>query len=154
MPEKSSSMRKFADDTTISKVVPKARESVLQEDINNISKWSEENFLQLNPFKCKELITSFTRTPPNHNSLSIELSPLERVVITSKLLGVRMRNDLKWNDRVDHVTNKAAKRLYLLRQLKRADVEKVNLIKLYCSCIRSVLEYGCQLFHSSIPQYL
>ena len=55
---------------------------------------------------------------------------------------------------VDLITIKAAKRLYLLRQLKRVDVASVNLVKFYCSCIRSVLEYACQLFHSSLPQYL
>ena len=55
---------------------------------------------------------------------------------------------------MDLITIKAAKRLYLLRQLKRVDVASVNLVKFYCSCIRSVLEYACQLFHSSLPQYL
>ena len=43
-------------------------------------------------------------------------------VSTAKILGVTFRNDLKWNDHVDLITSKAAKRLYLLRQLKRADV--------------------------------
>ena len=56
---------------------------------------------------------------------------------------------------MDLITIKAAKRLYLLRQLKRVDVASVNLVKFYCSCIRSVLlECACQLFYSSLPQYL
>ena len=71
LPEESSSMWKFADDTTISEVVPKSGESVLQEDVNRISKWSRENLFQLNSIKCKELVTSFTRTPPTHNPVSV-----------------------------------------------------------------------------------
>lgn len=153
LPEKSSSMWKFADDTTISEVVLKSGESVLQEDVNRISKWSTENLFQLNSIKCKELVTSFARTPPTLNPVSVSGQSLERVV-TAKLLGVTIRNDLKWNNHVDLITIKAAKRLYLLRQLKRADVATTNLVKFYCSCIRSVLEYACQLFHSSLPQYL
>ena len=66
---------------------------------------------------------------------------------------MRIRNDLKWSSRVDLITNKAAKRLYLLRQLKRADVAMVKLVNFCCSWIRSVLEYACQLFHSGLPQY-
>ena len=73
---------------------------------------------------------------------------LERVT-SIKSLGVTLRNDFKWNDHVNIITSKASKRLYLLKQLKRADV-----VKFYCSCIRSVLEYACQLFHSALPQYL
>lgn len=51
-------------------------------------------------------------------------------------------------------TIKATKQLYLLRQLKRAGVSSSDLVTFYCSVIRSVLEYSCQLFHSSLPSYL
>ena len=60
---------------------------------------------------------------------------LERVT-SIKSLGVTLRNDLKWNDRVNIITSKASKRLHLLKQLKRADVAKLELVKFYCSCIR------------------
>ena len=33
-------------------------------------------------------------------------------------------------------------------------MDQKSLIRLYCSCTRSVLEYGCQAFHTSLPQYL
>ena len=49
---------------------------------------------------------------------------------------------------------KASKRLYLLKQLKRANVDTNSLNKFYCACIRSVLEYACQAFHSGFPNYL
>ena len=49
---------------------------------------------------------------------------------------------------------KAAKRLYLLRELKRAGVSCNDHVLFYCSAIRSVLEYACMLFHRSLPRYL
>ena len=49
---------------------------------------------------------------------------------------------------------KASKQLYLLKQLKRANVDTNSLIKFYCACIRSVLEHACQAFHSGLPNYL
>ena len=52
------------------------------------------------------------------------------------------------------MTKKAAKRLYFLAQLKRAKVPPEELVQFYVACIQSVLLYGCQVFHFSLPQYL
>ena len=41
-----------------------------------------------------------------------------------------------------------------LRQLKRAGIDCNVLVRFYCSVIRSVLEYACQVFHCSLPNYL
>ena len=75
-------------------------------------------------------------------------------VSSAKVLGVTIGNDLKWNDHVDTITSKAARRLYLLSQLKRAGISPDDLLAFYCSVIGSVLEFPCQLFHRSLPKYL
>ena len=64
-----------------------------------------------------------------------------------KLLGVTITQDLKWNTHVENIVQKAAKRIYLLKQLKRADEDPKSIIRFYCSCIRSVLEYVCQVLY-------
>ena len=74
-------------------------------------------------------------------------------VSTAKILAVTIRQELKWNAHIDNVTAKAAKRLYLLRELKRARVSYNDLVLFYCSAIRLVLEYACMLFHRSLPRY-
>jgi hypothetical protein len=65
-------------------------------------------------------------------------------------------NDLKWNKHVSNTVQKASKRLYLLKQLKRAEVETSSLYKFYTACIRSISwrMHACQVFHSSLPNYL
>ena len=70
------------------------------------------------------------------------------------ILGVTVRNELKWIDHVDDITMKASRRIYLLKQLKRAGIDRKSLILFYCACIRSVLEYACQTFHTNLPAYL
>ena len=72
----------------------------------------------------------------------------------TEILGVTVRNDLKWNDHVDNITAKASQRIYLLKQLKHAGIDRKSLIQFYCACIRSVPEYACQAFHCSLPPYL
>ena len=49
---------------------------------------------------------------------------------------------------------KAARRLYLLSQLKRTGISPDDLLAFYGSVIRSVLGFSCQLFHSSHLKYL
>ena len=84
--------------------------------------------------------------------------PLEGVefelVSSAKVLGVCISSDLKWSAHIDSITTKAAKRLYLLRQLKRAGIAHSVLVRFFCSVIRSILEYACQVFHCNLPLYL
>jgi len=75
-------------------------------------------------------------------------------VKSAKVLGVTLRDDLKWNGHVSNITAQASQRIYLLKQLKRAGIDRVSLIQFYYACIRSVLEYASQAFHASLRGYL
>ena len=153
LPDGSFAMWKFADDTTVSEIVPPSKQSAVQQAVDFISSWSQENRLQLNPSKCKELQSCFTRSPPTHSPVELDGLAFESVN-SAKVLGVTIRDDFKWNDHIFNVTSNAAKRLYLLSQLKRAGICASDLVLFYCSTIRSVLECACQVFHSSLPYYL
>ena len=51
------------------------------------------------------------------------------------------------------LTKKSSKKLYSLRLLKRSVVEHENILKVYLSTIRPVLEYAIPIWQS-IPDYL
>ena len=144
---------KFADETTVSEVLLAAEQSHLQEAVDYINDWSRENPLQLNPTKCKELLSCFKKTPPSCDKVRLTGVEFEGVP-TAKVLGVTIRSDFIPNYHIDTITDKAAKRLYLLRELKIARIGISDLVQFYCSVIRSVLEYACQLFRHSLPGYL
>ena len=55
------------------------------------------------------------------------------------------------SNHVDNIIAKASRRIYLLKQLKRASIDRKSRIQFYCACIRSILENACQAFHSSLP---
>ena len=76
------------------------------------------------------------------------------VVDHAKLLGVTITSNLSWNMHLSEIVKKASKRLYFRRQLRRAQVEKADLLRFYTSCIRSVCDYAIPVFHASLPQYL
>ena len=70
------------------------------------------------------------------------------------IFNVVIRDVLSRSILLDNITAKASRRIYLLKQLKRAGIDLKSLIQFYCASIRSVLEYACQAFHSSLPAYL
>ena len=49
---------------------------------------------------------------------------------------------------------KASKRLHIVRVLKRGGVPPCDLLQVYSSLIRSILEYCCPVWHSSLPVHL
>ena len=78
---------------------------------------------------------------------------IERVS-ASKVLGVIVSDDLSWNAHVESIVTKAGKRLYVLYQLKRAGVSQSDLLRVYLSVIRPVVEYACPVWHTNLPVYL
>ena len=49
---------------------------------------------------------------------------------------------------------KTAKRVYMLYQLKRAGIRQTDLVNVYVSVVRPVLEYACPVWHTNLPKYL
>ncbi len=146
-------MWKYADDTTISEVIPRFGSSALQLVVDKSVNWSDQNKLHLHPAKCKELRIQFDKCECMVEPIIINGQHLE-IVKSAKILGMTFSDDLKWNKHIGIVVLMASKRLYLLKQLRPAGVEKKHLIGFYNACIRSILEYVCEVFHSNLPTYL
>ena len=84
--------------------------------------------------------------------LIIIVAPGARVK-SFKLLGVYISEDLTWGVHCDYIIKKANRRLYALRTLKKCGVPTSDLITVYCSLIRSVIEYASAVF-ANLPKYL
>ena len=95
------------------------------------------NFMQYSPFP----------PPP----LPLRGSVIERVV-TYKLLGVYISDDLSWNVHIEHIVKKANKRLYALPALKKSGLTITQLVQVYCSIVRSVLEYACPVWAVTVAR--
>ena len=64
-----------------------------------------------------------------------------------------LSNDLSWNDHCDEMLKKACKRLYALRSLKAAGLNQKDVVLVYCSLVRSVVEYASPVW-AALPIYL
>ena len=76
------------------------------------------------------------------------------LVRQAKILGVTVRDDLKWSTHIFNIIKKANKRVFFIVQLKRAKIPTKEIVNFYCCCVRPVLEYACEVFHFALPKYL
>jgi len=63
-------------------------------------------------------------------------------------------SDTGWNEHVREIVSKASKRLYILRVLKRSGIPPEDLINIFYALVRSVLEYACVTWSTSLPIHL
>ena len=68
-------------------------------------------------------------------------------------MGVIISNDLSCNEHCDSIHKKATKRLFVLRTLKRVGLGTNDLVLVYCSIVRSIVEYASPVW-AAIPLYL
>ena len=96
---------------------------------------------------------SSLRTRPYFGPLCVNERPLERVS-SHKVLGVTISDNLRWNEHVREIVSKASKRLYILTVLKRSRIPPEDLFNIFYALVRSVLEYACVTWSTSLPIYL
>ena len=139
----------FADDTRASKGV-KCPEDVkaLQSDLDAIYRWSVENNMQFNSkkFECmrygprKDIKVSTQYTSDNG-------SPIKEVDHVRDL-GITLSNDGTYSKHIQNITGTARSQCaWILRTFATRD--KVPMLTLWKSLIRSKLEYCCQLWSPS-----
>ena len=144
---------KFVDDLTIMEVIPRNSPSLMRHVVSDVQEFASNNNMQLNPVKRKEMRVSFL----HYNSC--ELQPIAtggtyiEEVTSFKLLGVYISNDFSWATHCEYVVKKANRRLCAIRQLKKCGVPQGDLVSIYCSLVRSILEYASVVF-GNLRKYL
>ncbi len=143
---------KYVDDSTVWEACSgSAGESCIQSCAEEIVEWSRRNRMLINCDKTKEMLVSMGRRTCALSPLTIEETEIERVG-EAKLLGVVFSETLGWDAHVRYLCNKASKRLYFLTLLKRAKVSPGDIVNIFVSLVRSVLEYACEVWHAGLTQ--
>ena len=52
------------------------------------------------------------------------------------------------------MVQKASKRVFMLYQLKRAGIRQADMVTIYLTVVRPIVEYACPVWHTNLPTYL
>ncbi len=135
----------LADDTTLSTSGKNICDitNPLQLSISEISKWCDENNMQINPTKSKSMILA-TRQKHQLSNLSLDLSlnntPVEQVS-DHRILGLCVDKNLRWDVHTDYVCKKVSKNVFLFHKLSTIiNLEAKHLF--YNAHIKSHIDYA------------
>ena len=132
---------KYADDTTVLGRIENDDETAYRAEVETLTQWCQDNSLELNVGKTKELIVDFRRAKREYAPIIINGVAVEQVS-DFKFLGIQISEDLKWATHTTAVVKKAQQRLYCLRRLRKFKVSPRILRAFYNSTIESILTSG------------
>ena len=131
---------KFADDTVMAGLIDKDDDSAFRSQLTSFVDYCDQNFLELNVSKTKEMIIDFRKSPPIPDPIVIKGSDVERVS-AYKYLGVIIDDALSWGNQIDNIVKKLNSRLFCLRKMARFEVKSEILKIFYLSTICGVWRY-------------
>lgn len=140
---------KFVDDSTLIENLGNTNMSTLALRGQRLADWASEHKMKLNATKTNEMRVCFKRSPQVWDPVIINGTQIQPVN-SAKILGFHINNKLTWDNHIEHIISEANKRLYLLRAMKNAKFTKDIMLTFYQATIRSVLEYGAQVWSFNI----
>ena len=103
----------------------------------------------INQKKSKIMIFNFTQKHQFTTRLELNGDTLE-VVPKTKLLGVIIQDDLKWDSNIASLVKRANARMVILRKLSEFCAPREDMKTIYVSYIRSILEQSSVVWHKSL----
>ena len=108
--------------------------------------------MKINPSKTK--IISFNKSrkfdfPPE---LKLSNGEILEVVKEVKLVGVMVDSNLSWKKNTDYICQKAIRKLWIIRRLKKLKMDISTLLDVYTKEVRSLLEHAVPVWHSGLTK--
>ena len=104
--------------------------------------------------KQKTKVISFSKSrkfdfPPE---LEFNDGSILETMTETKLLGVIISQDLKWNKNTTYICDKARQKLWFLRRLLKFNLTRSEMFDVYIKEIRSILEFAVPVWHSGLTR--
>ena len=122
---------KYVDDTVVIGLINNDNEQEYRDTVSYVSSWCNENHLNLNAGKTKEMIFDFRKIQNDKAPIIINNTSVKQVP-SYKYLGVIIQNNLKWNEHVTAQVKKADQRMYHVRRLSKLKIDNKILRLFYC----------------------
>ena len=143
---------KYVDDLTIYQACSVERlqeESKLQQLSDQLCDWADQSKMVINIDKCQVMHFSTVKKPMVLPDIKIKGNSIPMTDKT-KLLGVTISNDFSWQTHIEDMIYKSSRALYMLHVMKRYRPPQEQMIKIYTSYIRPLLEYCAPVYHAGL----
>ena len=125
---------------------------VLQEAWRDLNHFVNDRKMKINYAKTKVMLFNSSKnydfTPQFEGKDGTMLDVVEKM----KLLGVVIRSDLRWCDNTKYICEKAYKRLWIIRNLKRLGASSQDLTDVWTKQGRSVLELAVPVWGPALTK--
>ena len=119
-------------------ILPDNRNPVLP-ILQEIKDFTDDQKMKVNENKTKLMTFNLTRNFQFPIEIGFKDSTNLEVVSSSRILGVIISNNLKWDQNTEFITRKAMSRLWTLRRMKNLGLPNNIIFEVYTKEIRSVL---------------
>ena len=119
--------------------------------LDRIKEWTDEAQMALNTSKTKYMVVNFTNKFQFNTRIELQNCLLEEVT-ECRLLGLTFNNQLSWAKNSENIVKRANAKMIMLHKLYEFNVPVEEMINIYLLFIRSMLEYCCVVWHSSISE--
>ena len=122
----------------------------LQVDLNELKSFTDTNLMVINQKKTQIMSINFSKSLDFPPEMTIGNSGLLDVVKHTKLVGIVVSDDLKWDQHVEYMCKRASKKIWQLRRMRILRLDAEILLDFYCKEIRSILEFGVACWNSGL----
>ena len=140
-----STVIRYADDILLLHFVRNSADDSLQVEWNNLVQWSSNLMIPINENKS-HVMNIVTKSQLALPSVVVSPDSHLRSVDHFTFLGVVLSSDMKWKRHIDFTVSKASKRLFIIRNLRKAGCPPALLFRCYTAFIRSLLSYSFPCF--------
>ena len=138
----------FADDCKLYKIIKsKLDQDDLQNDIDNLCKWSQDWLLSFNIKKCK--VVTFGDKKHDYDYTMNDENGIDHTIKSDKSekdLGILFTSNLNFDAHINNTVNRVNRLIGLIRR-KFTYMDKNIFLTLYKSLIRSNLDYGNLIYY-------
>ncbi|MCG8113032.1 MAG: reverse transcriptase domain-containing protein [Candidatus Thiodiazotropha taylori] len=137
-----SSIRLFADDTSLYVIVEKPDQAAhqLNSDLSKVHQWATKWLVTFNPAKSESITFTRKRHKPFHPPVLMNQTQINEVG-SHKHLGLIFTSDCTWHEHLEYIKSKAWTRINVMRKHKFI-LDRKSLQTIYISFIRPLLEYA------------
>ena len=126
--------------------------SILQQRLEAVEAFTIKSKMKINDKKSKIMLFNKSRTHDFPPEFSFRNGEYLECIESTKLLGVHISTDLRWRENCYQMNKKAMAKMWLLRRLKKLNLDTNLILDFYLKEIRPVVEHGAPIWTSGLTK--